>query len=84
VFAFDVFLFEGMLLILMAALFALRMFRETAVVGLVVGGFVRQSLVISLLILSRNFIGLPVGWLISDAITAVIHLALTTRALGSP
>ena len=83
-FAFDVFFFEGMLPILTAALFGLRMFRETAVVGLVVGGFARQSLVILLLILSRNFVGLPVGWLISDAITAVIYLTLTTRVLGSP
>jgi len=84
VFAFDVFFFEGMLPILVAALFGLRMFRETAVVGLVIGGFTRQSLVISLLILLRNLVGLPVGWLISDAVTAVIYLALTTRSLGSP
>jgi len=84
VFAFDVFFFEGMLPILTATLFGLRMFRETAVVGLVIGGFARQSLAISLLILLRNFVGLPVGWLISDAVTGVIYLVLTTRALGWP
>ncbi|HUK51023.1 MAG TPA: oligosaccharide flippase family protein [Terriglobales bacterium] len=84
VFAFDVFFFEGMLPILTAALLGLRMFRETAIVGVVVGGFARQSIVIVLLILLRNLVGLPLGWLISDAVTAVIYLTLTTRVLGSP
>ncbi len=83
-FAFDVFFFQGMLPILTAALLGLQMFREKAVVGLVVGGFARQLLVILLVIVLRNFVGLVIGWLISDAVTAVIYLALTRRALGSP
>jgi len=84
VFAFDVFFFEGMLPILTAALIGLQMFRETALVGLLISGFARQSLVISLVVLLRNFVGLPIGWLASDAVTAIAYLALTLRALGSP
>ncbi|HYW01025.1 MAG TPA: oligosaccharide flippase family protein, partial [Candidatus Acidoferrum sp.] len=82
--AFDVFLSAGMLQVLVAALLGLQMFRETAVIGFVVNGLLRQVLIISLIVLMRNFLGLVVGWLISDAATVVIYLILTVRVLGRP
>ncbi|HKM77806.1 MAG TPA: oligosaccharide flippase family protein, partial [Candidatus Bathyarchaeia archaeon] len=64
--AFDVFLNAGVLQLLVAALLGLQMFRETAAIGLLVNGLLRQVLIISLIVLMRNFLGLVVGWLISD------------------
>jgi len=83
VLAFDTFFYGGIIPLAVAALLGLRMFRETAVVGLIVQVF-RQILIISLLILMKNFIGLVIGWLVSDIATATIYLAITFRALGRP
>jgi O-antigen/teichoic acid export membrane protein len=82
--AFDVFLNAGMLQLLVAALLGLQMFRETAVIGFLVNGLFRQRLIISLILLMKNFFGLVVGWLISDAATVIIYLILTVRVLGKP
>jgi O-antigen/teichoic acid export membrane protein len=60
------------------------MFRQVAVVSLIVGGFFRQFLIISLILIIRNFVGLVIGWLVSDAITAVVMLVMVMRSLGAP
>jgi len=82
--ALDVFAYGAILPIVSAALLGLRMFRETAVVGLVVGGFVRQFLILFLIIEMKNLVGLVIGWTISDAATAIIYLMLAVRVLGPP
>jgi len=82
--AFDTFFNGGALPIIMAALLGLQMFRETAVVGLAIGGFFRQILIILLVVLMRNFVGLVIGWLVSDAAMAVIYLFYTIRVFGAP
>jgi O-antigen/teichoic acid export membrane protein len=82
--AFDIFISAGLLQILTAALLGLHMFRETAIIGLVVGGVIRQILIISLIIILKSFAGLVIAWVVSDAGTAVIYLVLTVRALGAP
>ena len=84
VLAFDVFLNAGALQVLVAALLGLGMFRETAFAGLVTGGIFRQILILALIVLMRNFIGLVIGWLISDAILVLIYLFLVVRVLGTP
>ncbi len=70
--------------IVLQALLGVGLFREVAVVGLVVGGFLRQLLIISLILVMRNFTGLVIGWLASDAAAVGIYLALAVRALGGP
>lgn len=82
--AFDTLFYAGLLPTLTAALFGLRMFREVAAVGLVVGGFVRQFVIILLIIFMKSFVGLVIGWLVSDAASALILMSFVVRALGAP
>src|SRR5208283_18706 len=81
--ALDVF-FASILQLLTAALLGLRMFKETAAVGLIVQGFARQVLIIVLLVLMRNFVGLVIGWLLSDGAAVAICLWIVVRELGAP
>ena len=82
--AVDVFFYAGMLPTLKAALLGLKMFREISVVDLCVGGFFRQLLVIALIVLMKGFVGLVIGWVISDMTIVVIYFGLATRALSPP
>ncbi len=82
--AFDVFVSACLIQLLAGALLGLRMFREIAFVGLLVGGIFRQILIISFLILLKNFMGLVLGWLVSDTATAAVYLILVVRVLGGP
>jgi O-antigen/teichoic acid export membrane protein len=82
--AIDVFFWAGVLPVVTAGLLGLQMFRQTATVSLVVEGFIRQSLVISLILLMKNLVGLVIGGLVADVATALIYLALAKRVLGAP
>jgi O-antigen/teichoic acid export membrane protein len=82
--AIDIFFSAGVLPIVTAGLLGLQMFRETAIIGLVVQGFVRQSLIIALILLMRNITGLVIGGLVGDGTTAVIYTLLALRVLGTP
>jgi len=84
VLAVDVFIYAGANPLLTGALLGLHKFRETAIVGLIVGGLIRQSLIIGLIILTRNFVGLVYAWVLSDASAAVIYFVLVFRNLGRP
>jgi len=84
VLAFDTIFYGGIIPIAVAALLGLKMFKETAAVGLILQGVFRQILIISLLILMRNFIGLVIGWVLADMTTSAIYLAIVIRALGRP
>lgn len=81
--AFDAFSL-GMIQVLTGALLGLHMFQDISVVSTVVGSIFRQILIISLLILLKNFIGLVIGWVISDVATAIIYIVLVVRVLGLP
>ena len=82
--ALDTFFFGGIIPLAVAALLGLRMFREAAVVGLVVQGILRQILIVSFLLLMKNFVGLVIGWLLSDMAAAVVYLIIIIRVLGWP
>lgn len=82
--ALDVFFVVGTLPVLTNALYGLRMFREVSTLGLVIGGLLRQVLIISLVILLHSFVGLVIGWVLSDAITAAAYFAVAFRVLGTP
>jgi len=82
--AFDTIVYGAMLQVLVAAMLGLQKFREIAIVSLVTGGILKQVLVIVLLILMRNFVGLAIGWLVSDAMTVAAYFPFVVRALGPP
>jgi len=82
--AIDIIFFGGLLPIASAALLGLRKFREIAFVGLVFNGVLRQFLILALIVGLHNFVGLVIGWAISDGATAVIYVFLAVRALGQP
>ena len=82
--ALDVFFYAGALPLLTGAMLGLHKFRETAIVGLIVSGVIRQSLIIVLIIVTRNFVGLVYAWVLSDASVAIIYFALLFRNLGRP
>jgi O-antigen/teichoic acid export membrane protein len=82
--AFDVFLYAAAIPLVTAALLGLGMFREIAVVGLVVGGVFKQAMIILLIILLRSFVGLVIGWVVADAATLLVYLYFAVRALGAP
>jgi len=84
VLAFDVLLDTGILPVVTGALFGLQMFREIAIIGLIVGGIARQIIVIGLILLLHNFVGLVYGWVLSDSIAVVAYFMLLFRALGAP
>ena len=84
VLALDVFFWAGALPMVTAALLGLKMFREIASISLVVQGFLRQSLVILLVIFMKNILGLVIGGLTADVATVLIYLVLAVRVLGAP
>jgi len=84
VLALDVFFWAGALPMVTAALLGLKMFREIASISLVTQGFLRQSLVILLVIFMKNILGLVIGGLTADVATVLIYLVLAVRVLGAP
>jgi len=82
--AFDVLFYSGIQPVATAAMLGLRMFREVTIIGLGVQSIFRQILIISLLVLMRNFVGLVIGWVVSDAAMGFIQLVCVVRALGGP
>ena len=82
--ALDVIFSAGLLPTLTATLLGLHMYRETASVGLVTQGLLRQLLIISLVLFTGNFLGLVIGWVVSDAASTAIYFALAVRKLGRP
>ena len=84
VLAFDVLFDAGAIPVVSSALLGVQMFKETAIVGLIAGGLMRQLLIIGLILMLRNFVGLVYGWLLSDAVTFMAYFILLLRALGAP
>ena len=80
----DVFLDSGLVALGTYTLLGLRKFREIAVVGLAVGGALRQFLIILLVIVTQNLVGLVIGWLISDAVWVGLYFAMIVKVLGRP
>lgn len=84
VLAIDVFFSTAAIPLVTAAMLGLEMFREIASVGLIVGGISRQILIILFIVLMRSFVGLVIGWVISDVTQTLIYSVYTVRALGAP
>jgi stage V sporulation protein B len=81
--ALDILLNAGMLQVLRGTMLGLRKFRQAAIIG-IASTLIRQSLIILLVILVSNFVGLVVGWVISDAATALIYFGYVLRLMGPP
>jgi O-antigen/teichoic acid export membrane protein len=82
--AVDTFLDTGAIPVVTGALLGLQMFRETAIIGFVVTGIVRQVMIIGLILMLHGFVGLVYGWLLSDGLTVAVCFILLLRVLGVP
>jgi O-antigen/teichoic acid export membrane protein len=82
--AVDIVLDTGAIPVVTGALFGLQMFKETAIVGFIVGGIVRQVMIIGLILIMHGFVGLVYGWLLSDGLTVAVYFILLLRPLGAP
>jgi O-antigen/teichoic acid export membrane protein len=84
VLAVDVLFSAGALPVIMSGLLGLQMFREFAAVDLIFGGLLRQTMIISLIVLLRSFVGLIIAWVFSDAATVLVLLVFAIGTLGVP
>ena len=84
VLAVDVLFSAGALPVVTSGMLGLQMFREFAATDLIFGGLLRQTMIILLIVLLRNFVGLVIAWVFSDAATVVVLLAFAISALGMP
>jgi O-antigen/teichoic acid export membrane protein len=84
VLAVDVLFSAGALPVIMSGLLGLQMFREFAAIDLIFGSLLRQTMIILLIVLLRNFVGLVIAWVFSDAATVLVLLAYAISALGVP
>ena len=84
VLAVDVLFTAGAQPVIMSGLLGLQMFREFAAVDLIFGAILRQTMIILLIVLLRNFVGLVIAWVFSDAATVLVLLVYAISALGAP
>jgi len=84
VLAVDVLLTAGAQPVIMSGLLGLQMFREFAAVDLIFGAILRQTMIILLIVFLRNFVGLVIAWVFSDAATVLVLLVFAIGALGLP
>lgn len=81
--AFDIVLDSGLLPVLLATFSGLQKFKEQATL-LIVNQAIRQSLIITLIVLLHNFLGLVVAWVLADLIVMTICFVYLVRILGGP
>ncbi|MGA2972710.1 MAG: oligosaccharide flippase family protein [Candidatus Bathyarchaeia archaeon] len=84
VLALDIFLDTGAIPVVTGAMLGLQMFKETSIVSLIVGGIMRQVMIIGLILILKSFMGLVYGWLFSDAVVVIVSFILLFRVLGAP
>jgi len=82
--ALDILIFAGALPVLNGTMLGLQKFKETAVVTILVSNVFRQAVIITLVILLRNFAGLVIGWVVSDLATALVFAWYVISSLGRP
>jgi O-antigen/teichoic acid export membrane protein len=82
--AVDVLVSVGALPVLVGALIGLQKFKETAIVNVVVSNILRQVAIITLVVLLKNFVGLVIGWVISDLAASAVYLVYVLLLLGRP
>jgi len=80
----DIVVIAGVLPVLGSTMYGLQKFKESAVVGLATQTLLGQGLIIGLIILLRSLVGLVLGWLLSDLVTALTYFVYVLRALGRP
>jgi len=81
VLAVDLLISSGALPVAIGTLYGLKRFKAASVIG-VAGMILRQSLIILLIFLMRDFVGLVFAWVISDFIIFTAYVAYTLRIVG--
>ena len=82
--ALDILIYAGALPVLTGTLLGLQKFKESATINVVIGSIFRQGLILSLIIILKDFVGLVIGWVISDIATASILALYVVSNLGPP
>jgi O-antigen/teichoic acid export membrane protein len=75
--------FTGLTPVLSGGLLGLRKYKEIAVVG-IASTLLRQALIILLIIILKNFIGLVIGWLISDLLASILYSTYLLKIFRRP
>jgi O-antigen/teichoic acid export membrane protein len=83
VLAFDIVISTGLNPVLSSTMLGLQKFREAAGIG-ILGTLIRQSLIITLIVILRSFLGLAIAWVLSDLVLAAAYGAYLLRHLGAP
>lgn len=84
VLAIDIVVSTGALQVLGGVLLGFQKFKETAAIGIAVNSIFRQVLIVTLIIWMRNFVGLVIGWAVSDFVSALAYFVFAYRLLGRP
>jgi O-antigen/teichoic acid export membrane protein len=83
VLAVDMLVYSGVLPVAIGTTLGLKRFKESATIGSA-GIILRQCLIIVLIIAMRNFVGLVIGWLVSDLAMLAAYGLFILRVLGLP
>jgi O-antigen/teichoic acid export membrane protein len=83
VLAADLLVYSGILPVATGTILGLKRFKEAAIIGSA-GMILRQCLIIVLIIALRNFVGLVIGWLVSDLAMFSAYGAFIIHVAGLP
>lgn len=81
--AVDILVYSGVLSVAIGTIFGMNRFKAAAIIGSA-GIILRQCSIIILIILTRNFVGLVFGWIISDIATLAAYGLFIIYNLGLP
>ncbi len=81
--AVDVLVYSGVLPVAIGTVLGMNRFKAAAIIGSA-GTIIRQGLIIILIILTRNFVGLVLGWIVSDLAMLAAYGLFIIHNLGLP
>ena len=81
--AVDILVYSGVLPVAIGTIYGMNRFKAAAFIGSA-GVILRQCLIIVLIILTRNFVGLVYGWIVSDLVLLAAYGLFIIHNLGLP
>lgn len=81
--AVDILVYSGVLPVAIGTIFGMNRFKAAATIGCA-GSILRQFLIIILIISMRNFVGLVLGWIVSDLAMLAAYGLFIIHNLGLP
>ena len=81
--AVDILVYSGLLPVAIGTIYGMNRFRAAAIIGSA-GTILRQCSIIILIILTKNFVGLVFGWIVSDLALLAAYGLFIIHNLGLP